>query len=37
MIKPIELTVPRFEYEKLDQELQATRKRLDGVTAEVNN
>ena len=32
---PIEPTVPRIEYEKLDQEYQSLRKRLDGLTIEV--
>lgn len=32
---PIEPSVPRIEYEKLDQEHQLLRKRLDGLTVEV--
>jgi hypothetical protein len=32
---PIEITVPKIEYDKLDQELQSTRKRVDGLMIEV--
>lgn len=35
-IQPIETTVSKSEYEKLDQELHATKKRLDGIMSEVN-
>jgi hypothetical protein len=35
-IVPIEPTVPKIEYEKLDLELYSTRKRLDGLMIEVN-
>ncbi|CAF4420440.1 unnamed protein product, partial [Rotaria magnacalcarata] len=34
-VQPIESTIPKIEYEKLDQELHATKKRLDGVVAEL--
>ncbi|CAM2700904.1 unnamed protein product [Rotaria socialis] len=34
-VQPIESTVPKIEYEKLDQELHSTKKRLDGVVAEL--
>ena len=34
-IIPIEITVPKIEYEKLDQEFQSIRKRYDGVMFEV--
>ncbi|CAF3637328.1 unnamed protein product, partial [Rotaria sp. Silwood2] len=33
--QPVESTVPKIEYEKLDQELHLTKKRLDGITAEL--
>ena len=35
-IIPIEITVPKIEYDKLDYEFQSTRKRFDGLTIEVN-
>lgn len=34
-LTPIESTVSRIEYEKLDQELHFTKKRLDGISTEV--
>ncbi|CAF4784013.1 unnamed protein product, partial [Rotaria sp. Silwood1] len=34
-IQPVESTVSKIEYEKLDQELHSTKKRLDGITAEL--
>jgi hypothetical protein len=34
-IQPAEPTVSKIEYGKLDKELQSTRKRLDGIQAEV--
>ncbi|CAF0922423.1 unnamed protein product [Adineta ricciae] len=34
-IQPIESTVSKVEYEKLDQELHSTRKRLDGLVSEL--
>ncbi|CAF0725433.1 unnamed protein product [Rotaria sordida] len=34
-IQPVESTVSKIEYEKLDQELHSIKKRLDGITAEV--
>ncbi len=34
-IQPVESTVSRVEYEKLDQELISMKKRLDGTTTEV--
>ena len=34
-IQPIESSVSKVEYEKLDQELHSTRKRLDGLVSEV--
>ncbi len=33
---PIESTVSKFEYEKLEQELHITRKQLDEMMSEVN-
>jgi hypothetical protein len=35
-IPPMESTVSKIEYEKLNQEFQSTRKRLDGIMSEVN-
>ncbi len=32
---PIEITVPKVEYDKLDQELQSTQKRVEGLMIEV--
>jgi hypothetical protein len=33
--KPVESTVSRIEYEKVDQELISTKKRFEGITTEV--
>ncbi len=35
-IQPTESTVSKIEYEKLDQEFHSTKKRLDGMTTDVN-
>ena len=35
-LPPVEPTVLKSDYDKLDQELRATRKRLDDTTADVN-
>ncbi|CAF4434302.1 unnamed protein product, partial [Adineta steineri] len=34
-IQPIESTVSKAEYEKLDQELNSTKKRMDGLLSEI--
>jgi hypothetical protein len=36
-VVPPELTIPKTEYDRLDQELHSTRKRLDGMMTEVNS